>query len=64
MKIGREECRTRGAEGTPGAAWRNEAIEAIKVSSRGKWKVASGYHRRSLVEALMYRLKTLTGPGL
>ena len=48
-------------DATPGAAWRNAAIGAIATSSRREWKKASGYHRRSLVENLMYRLKTLTG---
>lgn len=48
-------------ETTPGAPWRNAAIDAIAKNSRGAWKLASGYHRRSLVENLMYRLKTLTG---
>ncbi len=52
------------AETTPGAAWRNAAIDAIAKSSRREWKKASGYHRRSLVENLMYRLKTLTGHSL
>ncbi|MGH1507085.1 IS5-like element IS1420 family transposase [Ralstonia solanacearum] len=51
-------------EATPGAAWRNAAIDAIAKTSRCEWKEASGYHRRSLVENLMYRLKTLTGPCL
>jgi len=51
-------------EATPGAAWRNAAIDAIANSSRREWKKASGYHRRSLVENLMYRLKTLTGHSL
>lgn len=48
----------------PGAHWRNAAIEQIALSSRGEWKKASGYHQRSLVENLMYRLKTLTGGSL
>lgn len=52
------------SESTPGAAWRNEAIDVIEKSSRREWKAASGYHRRSLAETLMYRLKTLTGHGL
>lgn len=51
-------------DNTPGAAWRNAAIDAIGKSSRREWKQASGYHRRSLAENLMYRLKTLTGPCL
>jgi hypothetical protein len=49
---------------TPGASWRNEAIDAIARSGRQEWKKRSGYHRRSLVENLMYRLKTLTGNRL
>jgi len=48
----------------PGAAWRNEAITAIANGSRRKWKAASGYHRRSLAETLMYRLKVLSGREL
>jgi hypothetical protein len=49
---------------TPGAAWRNDAIDVIAQSSRRDWKRASGYHRRSLAETLMYRLKVLTGRSL
>lgn len=49
---------------TPGANWRNKAIEAIGRSGRQKCKQRIGYHRRSLVENLMYRLKTLTGNRL
>ncbi|KDP87469.1 transposase [Cupriavidus sp. SK-3] len=52
------------SERTPGAQWRNEAIDAIARNGRGEWKKACGYHRRSLVENLMYRLKTLTGNRL
>jgi hypothetical protein len=52
------------SENTPGASWRNEAIDAIARSGRQEWKKRSGYHRRSLVENLMYRLKTLTGTRL
>lgn len=51
-------------ENTPGAGWRSEAIDAISKSGRPKWKKYSGYHRRSLVENRMYRLKTLTGNRL
>ncbi|RKE39656.1 DDE family transposase [Paraburkholderia sp. BL23I1N1] len=51
-------------DSTPGAAWRNAAIDAIGRSSRREWKLATGYHRRSLAETLMYRLKVLTGPCL
>ncbi len=49
------------SEGTPGASWRNEAIDDIARDGRGEWKKRSGYHRRSLIENTMYRYKTLTG---
>jgi hypothetical protein len=49
---------------TPGAAWRNGAIDVIGQSSRREWKKGCGYHRRSLAETLMYRLKVLTGRNL
>jgi hypothetical protein len=48
-------------ENTAGAGWRNEAIAK---GGRAGWKKCSGYHRRSLVENLMHRLKTLTGNRL
>jgi hypothetical protein len=48
----------------PGAVWRNDALDAIGRSSRREWKRSNGYHRRSLVETLMYRLKVLTGRSL
>ena len=47
-----------------GAPERNEAIEHIARSGKQDWKDNSGYHRRSLVENLMYRFKTLTGDRL
>jgi|SRR5471032_353879 len=49
---------------TPGAAWRNDAIDVNAQRSRRDWKRASCYHRRSLAETLMYRLTVLTGRGL
>nr|CUV12063.1 protein of unknown function [Ralstonia solanacearum] len=36
------------------------SIEAGAKSGRREWKKVSGYHRRSQVENLMHRLKTLT----
>ncbi|WP_316157375.1 IS5 family transposase [Cupriavidus sp. BIC8F] len=52
------------AEHTPGAARRNDVIDAIEKSSRREWKASSGYHRRSLAENLMGRLKALTENSL
>lgn len=49
---------------TPGAAWRNEAIDAIARDGRKERKKRNGYHQLSLVENLLYRLKTLTGTSL
>ncbi|MEX3548542.1 MAG: transposase, partial [Burkholderia sp.] len=51
-------------ESTPSAAWHNAAIDAIAQSSRREWKLAIGYHRRSLAESFMYKLKILTGSCL
>ena len=47
-----------------GAPERNEAIDHIARSGKQDCKEKSGYHRRSLVENLMYRFKTLTGHRL
>ena len=43
---------------------RDEAIRRIRKIGRKKWKQESGYHRRSLVETTMYRLKQLFGERL
>ena len=39
---------------TPGATWRNGAIDVIGQSSRRDWKKGCGYHRRSLAETLIF----------
>jgi hypothetical protein len=43
---------------------RDEAIRGIRRHGRKGWKHASGYHRRSLVETSMSRLKQAFGPRL
>lgn len=43
---------------------RNVAIREIHKKGRKKWKHESGYHRRSLSETAMYRVKTIFGPQL
>lgn len=43
---------------------RDQALRAIRRSGRKVWKLDSGYHRRSLVETAMYRLKTIFGGKL
>ncbi len=44
---------------TTGAAERNESLRAIRHLGRRLWKRWSGYHRRSLAETAMSRLKCL-----
>lgn len=43
---------------------RDEAIIRIAQSDRPTWKKEVGYHKRSLAETTMYRLKTHTGEKL
>ncbi len=43
---------------------RDAAIQKIKTVGRVQWKQEIGYHRRSLVETLMYRYKTILGDRL
>jgi len=67
--------KTARIEPSPTKDWheRNEAAKLIQYLggdpvAKGIWKKATGkatgYHRRSLVETAMYRLKQLTGPNL
>ena len=44
---------------TTGATERNETLRAIRHLGRRLWKRWSGYHRRSLAETAMSRLKRL-----
>jgi IS5 family transposase len=43
---------------------RDENVRACRQQGRGAWKRASGYHRRSLAETQMFRLKTIFGRGV
>lgn len=43
---------------------RDQAIRMIRRVGRKQWKQLIGYHRRSLVETAMFRLKTIFGPKL
>jgi hypothetical protein len=43
---------------------RDEAVRGIRKYGRKGWKRRMGYHRRSLVETAMFRLKTMFGGGL
>jgi hypothetical protein len=43
---------------------RDEAIRGIRLLGRRRWKEKVGYHRRSLSETAMYRIKTIFGEGI
>jgi hypothetical protein len=43
---------------------RDENLRRIRKVGRTKWKSESGYHRRSLAETTMFRLKTIFGAKL
>jgi len=43
---------------------RNKVLEIIELFDRKKWKVYSGYHRRSLSETAMFRYKIIFGSTL
>jgi hypothetical protein len=50
---------------SPGAvAKRDEAIKSIRSLGRADWKQKTGYHRRSLAETGMFRVKTILGRRL
>ena len=39
-------------------------MDIRKAGGKGMWKKTSGYHKRSLVETHMFRLKTILGGSL
>src|SRR6202046_1496036 len=43
---------------------RDEIVRAIRKLGRAEWKRQSGYHRRSLAETTMFRLKKIFGDNL
>ena len=43
---------------------RDENLRSIRKQARKEWKQTSGYHKRSLVETTMFRLKTIFGSEL
>jgi IS5 family transposase len=43
---------------------RDRTVRRVGEIGRTAWKVESGYHRRSLAETAMFRLKTIFGPQL
>lgn len=55
--------RIHGNDSSPPYA-RDENLRAIQKTSRARWKIESGYHKRSLVENTMFRFKTIMGDRL
>jgi hypothetical protein len=48
-----------------GEPWqRDENLRAIRRAGRKRWKKEAGYHRRSLAETAIFRLKTIFGATL
>ncbi|WP_143467566.1 transposase, partial [Leptolyngbya ohadii] len=43
---------------------RDENLRHIRKHGRKRWKQDSGYHRRSIAETTMFRLKTILGGNL
>ena len=43
---------------------RDEAIKGVRKKGRKEWKVEVGYHKRSLAETAVYRIKRLLGNRL
>jgi hypothetical protein len=43
---------------------RDKMIEEIRLKGRKEWKIAEAYHRRSLAETAMFRVKTILGSRL
>lgn len=43
---------------------RDENLRRVRAVGRARWKRESGYHRRSLAETAMFRLKTIFGGTL
>jgi len=48
----------------PEIAARNQVVRTVEEQGRQIWKQESGYHRRSLAETAMFRIKTLFGNQL
>jgi hypothetical protein len=54
-------ARVTECDGIPEAAQRDQAVEEIRDQGLKHWKESTGYHRRSLVETAMFRVKSTFG---
>lgn len=59
-----ERPRNKYKAGSSAVKKRDNAIKSIRTVGRAEWKIANGYHKRSLAETAMYRMKTLIGSQL
>lgn len=60
-----DERRRHKKKASPGAVQkRDNAVIQMRQLGRKEWKIQSGYHRRSLAETAMYRVKNLLGNRL
>jgi hypothetical protein len=60
-----DERRRNKKKATAGAVKkRDDIINQVRKLGRKEWKIQSGYHRRSLAETAMFRVKTLLGSRL
>ena len=57
----RSNARVTECDEIPEAAQRDQAVKAIHDEGLKHWKQSSGYHRRSLVETAMFRVKSTFG---
>ena len=60
-KTSQERCRNKKKKGV---RKRDEVVQEMRDVGRAQWKVAMGYHRRSLAETAVFRIKTLLGNRL
>lgn len=63
-RTSKERSRNKKKASIAAVSQRDKTIDRVRELSRKEWKKEAGYHRRSLAETAMFRLKTLLGPKL
>jgi hypothetical protein len=63
-KLSKERRRNRKKASLGAVKKRDDVIERVRKIGRQEWKIETGYHRRSLAETMMFRVKTLLGNRL
>jgi hypothetical protein len=49
---------------TDAIKWRDKNIQEVRIKGRKQWKIDMGYHKRSLAETTMFRLKRILSDRL